>query len=134
MNKRFEEVEKRPPTAEEQNARDASIVRDIIWHWRDVVPEERRLAAEKLGDPDAWRRKFDEPDVSPLTAPDFSSRPIEEIVAFLQTMATNCGRKTRNDDRACSATARGGQCRPAPLFHRCSNVCQPGSNLCATAA
>ncbi|MCK1590250.1 hypothetical protein [Bradyrhizobium sp. 169] len=85
MNKRFEEVEKRPPTAEEQNARDASIVRDIIWHWRDVVPEERRLAAEKLGDPDAWRRKFDEPDVSPLTAPDFSSRPIEEIVAFLQT-------------------------------------------------
>ncbi|MFT4118348.1 hypothetical protein [Bradyrhizobium sp.] len=84
LNKRFEEVEKRPPTAEEQNERDAYIIRDIIWHWRDVVPEGRRLAAEKLGDPDAWRCRFDEPDVSPFAAPDFSSRPIEEIVAFLQ--------------------------------------------------
>lgn len=107
LNKRFEEVEKRPPTAEEQNQRDASFLRDIIWHWRDVVPEERRLAAEKLGDPDAWRRKFDEPDQRKLTAPDFYSRPIEEIVAILQNW-----RPTAEEKRE-TATALAQQLREA---------------------
>lgn len=109
LNKRFAEYQKRSPTEEEQRARDASIVRDLVWHWRDVLPTERRQAVEKLGDPDAWRAKLDEPDASPLTAPDFSSRPIDEIVAFLDTWRPSAG-ETRE-----TATALAQQLRDAAM-------------------
>ncbi|AVT74964.1 hypothetical protein RPPS3_09010 [Rhodopseudomonas palustris] len=91
FNERFEQHEKRPPTLEEQRNRDESVVRDLLWHWREVLPADRREALEKLGDPDAWRHRLYEPEKSPLTAPDFSTTPIEEIVAFLETWRPSSG-------------------------------------------
>ena len=85
FNERFEQHEKRPPTPQEQRIRDKSLVRDLLWHWRDVLPPERREHVEKLGDPDAWRQRLYEPAKSPATAPDFSATPLDEIIAFLET-------------------------------------------------
>lgn len=109
FNQRFEEQEKRPPTPEEQRERNASIVRDIIWHWRDVIPAERREAAEKLGDPDAWMRRFDEPPASPPGAPDFSTYPVEEIIAFLEKW------RPSREERSETATTLGQQLREAAI-------------------
>jgi hypothetical protein len=91
FNERFEQHEKRPPTPEEQRNRDESVVRDLLWHWREVLPADRRESVEKLGDPDAWRRRFYEPAKIPLTAPDFATTPIDEIAAFLETWRPSSG-------------------------------------------
>jgi hypothetical protein len=91
FNERFEQHEKRPPTPDEQRSRDESVVRDLLWHWRDVLPTKRREGVEKLGDPDAWRQGIYEPAKSPLTAPDFSTTPMDEIVAFLETWRPSSG-------------------------------------------
>jgi hypothetical protein len=91
FNERFEQHEKRPPTPAEQRSRDESVVRDLLWHWRDVLSAERRQGVEKLGDPDAWRQRIYEPAKSPLTAPDFSTTPMDEIVAFLETWRPSSG-------------------------------------------
>ncbi len=91
FNRRFEEHEKRPPTPEEQRRRDESVVRDLLWHWRTVLPADRQEAVDRLGDPDAWRQRIDEPEKSPLMAPDFSTRPVDEIVTFLETWRPSPG-------------------------------------------
>ena len=88
---RFEEHEKRPPTPDDERNYDASIVRDLLWHWRAVLPADRREGVEKLGDPDAWRQHIYEPAKSPLTAPDFSARPVDEIIAFLEAWRPSPG-------------------------------------------
>lgn len=109
FNQRFEEQEGRPPTGEEQRERDANIVRDIVWHWRDVLPAERREAAEKLGDPDAWIKRFDERPASPPGMPDFSTHPIEDIVGFLEKW------RPSGEDRSETATTLGQQLREAAI-------------------
>ncbi|MBB5053476.1 hypothetical protein HNQ36_003476 [Afipia massiliensis] len=91
FNERFEKHEKRPPTPEEQRSRDESVVRDLLWHWRDVLPADRRDRLEQLGDPDAWRQRLYEPAKSPATAPDFLTTPIDEIVAYLETWRPSSG-------------------------------------------
>lgn len=94
---RFEEHEKRPPTPEDERKYDASIVRDLLWHWKTVLPANRQTAlgkvVDELGDPDAWRERIYEPASSPLTPPDFSARPVDEIVAFLDTWRPSSGEK-----------------------------------------
>lgn len=107
FNQRFEQHEKRPPTQEEQQNHDESIVRDLLWHWREVLPTDRRERVEKLGDPDAWRRRIYEPEKIPLAAPDFYTRPLDEIVTFLRTWRQPSGEKRE------TATALAGQLRKA---------------------
>lgn len=111
FNARFEEHEKRSPTPEEQRARDESIVRDLVWHWRDVLPAARHEAAEKLGDPDAWLRRLDAPAASPPAAPDFSTASLDEIVAFLKTWRPDA------DGPRETATALGQELRDAAMAY-----------------
>lgn len=87
--RRFEEHEKRPPDAKNIRVYEGSVFRDAVWKWRDVLPAERKTQLDaivrELGDPDAWREQLFATEISPLTGADFASRPIPEIVSFLQT-------------------------------------------------
>jgi hypothetical protein len=93
FNQLFEQHENRPPTSAEQQNHDKSIVRDLLWHWREVLPHDRREGVEELGDPDAWRQRIYDTETTPLGAPDFSARPIHEIVTFLETWRPATGEK-----------------------------------------
>jgi hypothetical protein len=90
---RFEEHEKRSPTPDEESEYDASTVHSLVWHWRTVLPADWQQAVEKRGDPDAWQECIYETEKSPLAAPDFSARPIDEIVAFLEIWRPSSGEK-----------------------------------------
>ncbi|KZD25650.1 hypothetical protein [Tardiphaga robiniae] len=81
----FEQREKRPPTPQEEQSRDETLVRDLLWHWREALPTERRESIERLGDPEAWRQRLYEAPKSPQETPELSTAPIDEIVAFLET-------------------------------------------------
>ncbi|RWC92299.1 MAG: hypothetical protein EOS72_01910 [Mesorhizobium sp.] len=93
FNQRFEQHQNRPPTQEEQQKYNETIVRDLLWHWREVLPSDRRERIENLGDPDAWRQRIYEPDKAPLTAPDFYTHPLNEIVSFLYAWQPPSGEK-----------------------------------------
>lgn len=84
---RFEARNKKPPTTDDERKFNTSVVRDILWPWQTALPQERQAAltdiVNELGDPDAWRRQLDEPEAPPPTAPNFSSAPIDDIIAFL---------------------------------------------------
>lgn len=86
---RFEAHEKRAPTPDDERKYNASVVRDLLWSWQSVLPADRQAAlkatADELGDPDAWRRAFDQPDVPVPVEVDLSAAPVDEIVAFLKT-------------------------------------------------
>jgi hypothetical protein len=73
------------------------------------LPADRREGVDKLGDPDAWRQRMYEPAKSPLTAPDFSTRPIDEIVTFLETW------RPVTDEKHETATALGQELREAAM-------------------
>lgn len=112
-NRRFEAQHNRPPTADDEQKFNASMVRDLLWLWRSALPQERQASltsiVEKLGDPDAWRRQIDEPEAPPPAAPSFSSASIDEIIAFLKAWrppvegkretATALARRLRNAAR-----------------------------------
>jgi hypothetical protein len=93
FNKLFEQHENRPPTSAEQQNHDKSIVRDLLWHWREVLPHDRKEGVEELGDPDVWRQRIYDTETTPLGAPDFSARPIHEIVTFLERWRPATGEK-----------------------------------------
>jgi hypothetical protein len=82
---RFEDHHKKPTTAEDERNYERAVVRDTVWHWRDVLPEALRADVEQLGDPDAWRECMLDSPKSPENAPDFASTPVDETVAFLKT-------------------------------------------------
>lgn len=83
--RRFEEYEKRPPSAEEIASFDTSVIRELLWSWRAVLPDERRRSIDALGDPEAWRNRIFEAPQPPATTPDLAIAPIEDIVSFLTT-------------------------------------------------
>jgi len=84
--KRFEEHEKRPPTADDERAYNAYVLRDAVWYWRMVLPADRRSAVEAVGDPDAWKQSHSvRGEESPLTGTDFAAQPATQIAAFLRT-------------------------------------------------
>lgn len=90
----FEQHEKRPPTLQEQQARDESLVRDLLWHWREALPIERRESIERLGDPEAWRQRLYEVPQRPQETPELSTAPLDEIVAFLEMWRPSaCGQR-----------------------------------------
>jgi hypothetical protein len=85
---RFEEHRKAPPSAEDERRFAAATVRDVLWKWRAVLPPERQDAlakiAAELGDPDAWRHNLFPEETSPLSGPEFATRSMSEVVAFLR--------------------------------------------------
>lgn len=85
----FEEQTKVPPNAgDEQKFRSATL-RDILWKWRGVLPQELQdrldRIANELGDPDSWMRRLFPAEESPLTGGDLSASPIDEVAAFLKS-------------------------------------------------
>lgn len=82
---RFEEHEKRPPTADDERAYNAHVLRDAVWHWRMLLPADRQAAVEAVCDPDAWKQSsWMRGDESPLTTADLAARPAAEIAVFLR--------------------------------------------------
>src|SRR5262249_31164643 len=79
----------RPPTAEDEQRYDLSVVRDAMWKWQDVLPLDRKrlIAASvaELGHPDVWREQLFPRETSPLTGADFSSRSMPEVIASLKS-------------------------------------------------
>ena len=92
---RFEDHEKTPPTASDERRFYDTTVRDLVWHWRAVLPADRQQALVKVvdefGEPNAWQERIFEDASSPLSAQDFSARPVDEIVAFLETWRPSSG-------------------------------------------
>jgi hypothetical protein len=95
--RRFEEHEKRAPDAKDIRGYEGSIFRDAVWKWRDALPTKRKEQLEEVvreqGDPDAWQERLFPTEISPLTGSDFASRPVPEIVSFLQTWQPQPGPK-----------------------------------------
>lgn len=77
------------PTAEDERRYNLAVVREATWKWREVLPAERRQLLEnsvaELGNPDAWHERLFPSEFSPLTGPDFLSRPMHDILSFLKT-------------------------------------------------
>lgn len=90
---RFQVHENRMPTEDEEREYNVSIVRDVLWLWREVLPFERREAIELGGAPDAWSQRLQEPDKSPLDGSDFVTRPLGEVVTFLETWRPSSGER-----------------------------------------
>ncbi|MER8705118.1 hypothetical protein NKH49_05995 [Mesorhizobium sp. M1088] len=80
---RFKKSTGREPNDEERNHFRASVLREVQWHWRQVLPKDRQQDVERHGDPDAWLNELHEPDMSPAVAADLANRSIEDIVSFL---------------------------------------------------
>src|SRR5262249_55901471 len=61
----------RPPTAEDEQRYDLSVVRDAMWKWQDVLPLDRKrlidASVAELGHPDVWREQLFPRETSPLT-------------------------------------------------------------------
>lgn len=89
--KRLSDYEKRDTTPEDELRFSQAVVRDAIWYWRSVLPEDRQHELDQtvaaLGEPDAWHRGFDHPPQSPTGAPDLKVALVQEIAAYLQTWA-----------------------------------------------
>lgn len=84
--KRFGEHEKRQPTLEDEHVYNAHVIRDAVWHWRSVLPADRRLAVEAIGDPDSWKQShWMRGEESPLTDADFTAQTPAQIAAYLRT-------------------------------------------------
>jgi hypothetical protein len=86
---RFEEQNGAPPTAEEMETFAKYQIRNALYRWRSVLPRDRQdevdRIVDELGDPDSWRTQFLLGEISPLTAVEFTTRPVSEVVAFLRT-------------------------------------------------
>ncbi|RWO22121.1 hypothetical protein [Mesorhizobium sp.] len=80
---RFKKSTGRDPNEEERTRFRTSVLRDVQWHWRQVLPKDRQKEVERLGDPDAWLKQLHEPDISPAGATDLATRSIDEIVSFV---------------------------------------------------
>jgi hypothetical protein len=85
---RFQEHYGKPPAPVDEQTYEAITIRDLVWHWRAVLPAERQATlattVAQFGDPDAWRMPpWGQPDESPLA--DISNCPVDEIVAALES-------------------------------------------------
>lgn len=80
---RFQKSAGRVPNDEERAAFRASVLREVQWRWRHVLPKDRQKEVEFHGDPDAWLNERNEPDVSPADAADLANLLVDEVVAFL---------------------------------------------------
>jgi hypothetical protein len=85
---KFKEQNGVPPTAEEERTFSKYQIRNAVWRWRSVLPQDRQDAVDRivdeLGDPDSWRTQYLLPEISPLAAVEFTTRPVSDIVAFLR--------------------------------------------------
>jgi hypothetical protein len=85
---RFQKHHGKPPTPVDEQTYEAITIRDLVWHWRAVLPTERQATlattVAQFGDPDAWRTAtWGQPDESPLA--DISNCPVDKIVATLES-------------------------------------------------
>jgi hypothetical protein len=86
--KLFEDHEKRAPGTSDVRIYRMAMVRDVVWEWRDVLPEDWKFRLQaivaKIQDPDAWKRRFETGDESPMSADEFKSRTPEEVAEYLR--------------------------------------------------
>ena len=103
----FAEAHGRPPSPDETREHRFGTVRDVVWGWRDVLPEPRRREIEagvaEFGDRDARRSRLFREAESPLTNAAMQLQPIDETIAFLRTWDPNVGDENRS--RTTSALA-----------------------------
>lgn len=103
----FAETHGRPPSPDETREYGFGTVRDVVWGWRDVLPEQRRREIEagvaEFGDPDARRNRLFREAESPLTNAAMQLQPIDKTIAFLRTWNPNVGDENRS--RTTSALA-----------------------------
>jgi hypothetical protein len=103
----FAENHGRPPSPDETREYRFGSVRDVVWGWRDVLPEQRRREVEagavEFGGPDARRNRIFQEAQSPLTNAAMQLQPIDETIGFLRTWSPNIGDENRS--RTTSALA-----------------------------
>ncbi|MEF2074792.1 hypothetical protein [Consotaella aegiceratis] len=80
---RFRKSAGREPNDEERAAFRASVLQQVQWRWRHVLPKDRQEEVERRGDPDMWFNALNEPDVSPAAAAHLANLSVDEIVSFL---------------------------------------------------
>jgi hypothetical protein len=97
----------RPPTPDDAREYRFSTVRDVVWGWRDVLPDARRreieAGAAEFGGRDAWKNRFFQEAQSPLTSAAMRLQPIDDTIAFLRAWSPNIGDENRS--RTTSALA-----------------------------
>ncbi|QBQ95927.1 hypothetical protein [Paraburkholderia pallida] len=80
-----------PVSVEDERMFDALVLRDMLWHWRAVLPDEVQaelnVTVEKYGNPDEWKHgiAFPREENPPLWASDFSTKTVAEIVDLFST-------------------------------------------------
>jgi hypothetical protein len=103
----FAENHGRPPSPDEIREYRFGTVRDIVWGWRDVLPEPRRRELEagvaEFGGRDARRNSIFQEAQSPLTNAAMQLQPINETIGFLRAWSPNIGDENRS--RTISALA-----------------------------
>ncbi len=85
---RFKQRTGNAPDAADIRSFDLSVTRDAVWKWKEALPAEWRTAIENIerefGAPEDLKRWLFPEDVSPVSITDLSSKPIPELVSFLQ--------------------------------------------------
>jgi hypothetical protein len=144
---RFEQHEKRKPTAEDDRKYRETTIRDIVWEWRDALPPNRRAALDKtvaeFGDPDASQERYLAGDQSPLSRLSMQSQTVEDTIAYLGTwrpdpqVQTHTAGGLANELREAAAArpevfsagaVKFGRLRPLFIRHLLDGLRQPTAN------
>ncbi|WP_314957194.1 hypothetical protein [Bradyrhizobium cosmicum] len=109
----FRKTHGKPPTERERREYRFSEVRDVVWGWRNALPDALRLELEagvaEFGDPDHWRNTLYREAESPLTSAQLRALPIEDCIEFLKTRRV----EVSEDDHAFATDALANQLRIA---------------------
>ncbi len=109
----FLRVHSNMPTDDDARAYRFTTVRDIVWGWRNALPEEFRREIERgiaeFGGPDDWRNTRHREATSPLSGAEMRSQPIEATIELLRRWRAS----EDGEDRARKTRAMGNELRTA---------------------
>ena len=85
------------PTKEDEREYWATTIRDIVWGWKDALPEKRRkeldATVHEFGDPDTWRNRY-VADTSPLSSTSMQTQPLDATIEYLHGWRPETGLQT----------------------------------------